>query len=111
MVLWYYDVRIEFVFVSRVYRVRLYTVSDRIFYFDWRVTEGGGAFRLSQDNIKDCHCMKRAVSGQIWAWEIPVNLHVYKMFKAECLERYHAKVNFVIQPDISCMYTGIGGSS
>ncbi len=48
MVLWYYDVRIEFVFVSRVYRVCLYTVSDHIFYFDWRVTEGGGGtFRLS----------------------------------------------------------------
>ncbi len=41
---------------------------------------------LKKKHIKD-HCMKRAVSGQIWAWEIPVKLHVYKMFKAECLER------------------------
>ncbi len=36
--------------------------------------------------LTNSHCMKRAVSGQIWAWEIPVKLHVYKMFKAECLE-------------------------
>ncbi len=40
--LWDYDVRIVFVFISRVYCAHLYTVFDRIFDLDWRVTEGGG---------------------------------------------------------------------
>ncbi len=41
-----YDVRIVFVFISRVYCARLYTVFDRIFDLDWRVTEGGGWAKL-----------------------------------------------------------------
>ncbi len=62
--LWVYDVSNELVFISRVYRARLYTVFDRIFDFDWRVTEGGGVrgapkAALAQGPAKGLmrHCM------------------------------------------------------
>ncbi len=66
--------RIVFVFISQVYRARLYTLFDRIFDLDWCVMEGGGAQSCvspgPRKGLTHVNWLSLVMSVKVNSWEI-----------------------------------------